>query len=167
MTPHRQWLRNYRPLKVPIQLANNEIVYSSGVGSVLFEPVVEGKPSRSVLFSRVLHVPSLQNNLLSVFHLTSHHGYVANIAQGRMNFHLNNTLLFQATVRRGVGYLNGRTIPNPEYANFSSTPRLDIHLLHRRLAHVGEGRLRRLIKDKMADGIEIMGGMSLDPICEP
>lgn len=167
MTPHRQWLRGYQPHRIPIQLANNEIVYSAGVGSVMFAPVVEGKPSRNVLFTRVLHVPALQNNLLSVFHLTERHGYSAKIEKDRMVFNLGKDVLFQATVRDGVGYLDGDTVPCPEYANFSSMPRPDIHLLHRRLAHIGEGRLRRLIREKMAEGIEFMGGMALDPICEP
>jgi len=37
----------------------------SGVGTVVFNPVMmDGKPSQPVEFTRVLHVPSLQNNLL-------------------------------------------------------------------------------------------------------
>jgi hypothetical protein len=39
MTPHRHWLRNYAPRHVPIKLADNNIVYSAGVGTVLFNPV--------------------------------------------------------------------------------------------------------------------------------
>jgi len=35
MTPHRHWVRNYLPLRIPIRLADNSIVYSSGVGTVL------------------------------------------------------------------------------------------------------------------------------------
>jgi len=28
MTPHCHWIRNYSPIQIPIQLANNSIVYS-------------------------------------------------------------------------------------------------------------------------------------------
>lgn len=47
MTPHRHWLLNYTPKCVPVRLANNTIVYSAGVGSVVFHPVIEGKRVRS------------------------------------------------------------------------------------------------------------------------
>ena len=58
MTPHRHWLRDYTPHRVPVRLANNQIVYSAGLGSMLFVPEVEGKGTgRPVLFSRVLHMP--------------------------------------------------------------------------------------------------------------
>ena len=66
MTPHRHWIRNDSPHTVPIKLADHTIVYSAGVGSVIFQPVIGGKSSRAVEFTRVLHVPDLRNNLLSV-----------------------------------------------------------------------------------------------------
>ena len=70
MTPHYNWLRNYVPCKVPIRLADNTVVYSEGVGTVLFKPIVNGKPGREVEFTKVLHVPALRNNLFSVLYLT-------------------------------------------------------------------------------------------------
>ncbi|KIN92924.1 hypothetical protein M404DRAFT_35803 [Pisolithus tinctorius Marx 270] len=36
MTLHRHWLRNYSPKHIPIKLADNKIVYSAGIGSVLY-----------------------------------------------------------------------------------------------------------------------------------
>jgi hypothetical protein len=36
MTPHKNWIRNYTPYRVPIRLADNSVVYSEGVGSVVF-----------------------------------------------------------------------------------------------------------------------------------
>jgi len=70
MTPHRHWLRNYSPKCVPIKLADNTVVYSAGVGSVVFHPTLEGRRGRVVEFSNVLHVPKLRNNLLAVLYLT-------------------------------------------------------------------------------------------------
>jgi len=35
MTPHRQWLRKYMSMRIPIKLANDTIVYSAGVGTGL------------------------------------------------------------------------------------------------------------------------------------
>ena len=70
MTPNLHWFSTYTPHRVPIKLANDCIVYSAGIGSVHFEPVVNGKPQTSLSFSNVLHVPDLRSNLLSVLFLT-------------------------------------------------------------------------------------------------
>ena len=131
MTPHREWLRDYEPYRIPIRLATNEVVYSVGKGTVLFSPVIGGKPSQSVLFSHVLHVPALQNNLLAVLHLTTKHDFMVTIIKDHMSFVQRGDLLFTATVRNSAGFLNGKTIPNPEYAlNVTSSPIIDRPLLH-------------------------------------
>jgi len=59
MTPHCHWVRNYTPFHVPIKLADSSVIYSAGVGTVVFNSVVKGKSLRSVEFTRVLHVPQL------------------------------------------------------------------------------------------------------------
>jgi hypothetical protein len=51
MTPHRHWIHNYAPLTVPVRLADNTIVYSAGVGTVVFNPVLNGKAVRPVEFT--------------------------------------------------------------------------------------------------------------------
>ena len=43
MTPHHHWMRNYTPKCVPVKLADNKVVYSAGVGSVVFVPVIGGR----------------------------------------------------------------------------------------------------------------------------
>lgn len=43
MTPHRGWLRNYTPCKIPVRLANHTVIFSAGVGSVVFAPEVRGE----------------------------------------------------------------------------------------------------------------------------
>ena len=75
MTPHRHWLRAYRPCSVPIRLADKTVVYSVGVGTVDFVPTLSGRKSTSVQFTEVLHVPDLQSSLLSVLCLARHHSY--------------------------------------------------------------------------------------------
>jgi len=63
MTPHRHWVRNYLPLHIPIRLADNNIVYSSGVGTVLFNPVM--MDSQPVEFTRVLSFTLILNKWTS------------------------------------------------------------------------------------------------------
>ena len=45
LTPHYHWLTDYKPLEVPIKLADNSIVYSAGIGSVVFNPFIQEKQS--------------------------------------------------------------------------------------------------------------------------
>jgi len=63
MTPHRHWLRNYSALRVPVKLANGEIVYSEGVGSLRFKPLVDGVWMRSVHQSATCPSTSIQSPL--------------------------------------------------------------------------------------------------------
>jgi hypothetical protein len=38
MTPHRSWFTSYRPHVVPIRVANDAVVYSTGMGDVILTP---------------------------------------------------------------------------------------------------------------------------------
>ena len=66
MTPHKSWIRNHKPYRVLVCMADNSVIYSEGVGSVHFRPLIDGKQVRDIEFTRVLHVPQLHNNLLAV-----------------------------------------------------------------------------------------------------
>src|SRR3984957_17856647 len=69
MTPHKHWFRSYSPHVVAVKLADHSTIYSAGIGSVEFQPVIDGIPERPVVFHDVLHVPDLASNLLSLLHL--------------------------------------------------------------------------------------------------
>jgi len=70
MTLHWHWIRDYQVEQIPIKLADNTVIYSEGVRSVLFEPWINGRMGRTVELHQVLHVLKIQNNLLSIIHLT-------------------------------------------------------------------------------------------------
>ena len=48
---------------IPICLADGSVVYSEGVGTVQFSPVVHGQEMVKLEFTNVLYVPSLSSNL--------------------------------------------------------------------------------------------------------
>ena len=79
MTPHRHWLRNYKPCRIEVKLADGSSIYSEGVGSVLFKPVINGSPAQKFEFTNVLHVPALRSNLFSVLFLSMHRNFMINI----------------------------------------------------------------------------------------
>ena len=117
MTPHRHWFLSYMPHVVPVRVANNSIIWSAGIGSVEFQPLIDGKPGRRIVFHDTLHVPALGSNLLSLFHLTRMKGYKISIVDDKVDFCRNGLLLFTATVtQNNIGYLDGQVITHS--ANF-------------------------------------------------
>src|SRR5271168_769374 len=116
---------------MPIRLANNLIVYSAGIGSVVFVPTIRGRTLRAAELSRVLHVPDLRTNLLSILYLTRQKQFTVSINSTEMKFVCNGTLRFTAQINENnAAFLDGATD-----ANFISTLPVDIALWHRRLAH--------------------------------
>ena len=168
MTPHLNWIRNYTPYRVPIKLADNRIIYSEGVGSVVFRPTINGHISRDVEFSRVLHVPALRNNLLAVLYLTRFKGFTVHIESHSMKFIRNNTVLFTATINsEGIGYLDGTTIDNSENVQLVSTLPLDLTLWHRRLGHLNHDSIKKMLRHDLVTGLTLNSEAKPDPVCEP
>src|SRR6202789_1608872 len=168
MTPHSHWIRNYTPFRTPIRLANDLIVYSAGIGSVRFVPTIRGKKMRVVEFTRVLHVPDLRTNLLSILYLTRHKQFTVVIDAHEMTFKRDNTLLFTAQINENnAAFLDGATDANSESASYISTLPIDISLWHRRLAHHDYNSVRGMISKNLVTGIDIKSNQAPDPVCEP
>ena len=169
MTPHRHWFATYKPHVIPIRLADGKVVMSAGIGSVKFQPSdVKG---HTLQFERVLHVPSLRSNLLSVLYLTTKKGYVVKIEQSTMHFYRNDSLLFTATVNHtNTALLNGVTLPMTEFAGLasSSTCPLDTSLWHRRFGHLNIADVKKLLSKNLVSGMDVVKSQHhFDPICEP
>jgi hypothetical protein len=170
MTPHKHWLRGYSPLKIPIRLANDQVVYSEGVGSVVFAPEVRGELLREVEFTRVLYVSGLGFNLLSVLYLVCQRRFNVHIYPDRMNFDRDGRTLFCAGIESSnTAYLTGTVIPALESAQISvaSTLPLDEALWHCRLAHYHLPAIRDLAQSDMVTGLKLSLKQAADPICKP
>ena len=168
MTPQWHWIQNYTPYRVPIRLADNRVIYSEGVGTIVFRPTIDGQISRDVELTRILHVPALENNLLAVLYLTRQKSFEVHITFDTMAFSRNGTVLFTATIdNNNVGYLNGSTLDSSEQVNVSSTLPLDLTLWHKQLCHHNHGDIKTLWKDNLVDGMVIDSAAKPDPICEP
>jgi len=98
MTPHRHWVHNYTPLHIPIRLADNRVICSSGVGTVVFNPVIDGKRLQTLEFRKVLHVPGLENSLFLCLYLTKHKGFEIHIDTHQMDFICNDQTLFRVPI---------------------------------------------------------------------
>ena len=85
-------------MRKEVRLADHTVIYTEGVGSIVFKPVIDGKPAREVEFARVLHVLDLQNNLFSILYLTQHRGFNVNISKSIMKFEKDGHIPFVAKV---------------------------------------------------------------------
>ena len=168
MTPHKNWIRNYTQYRVPIKLADHRVIYSEGVGTVLFRPIVNGKQFRDIEFTRVLHVPALRNNLLSVLYLTKYKGIDVHISGNKMDFLDKKLWLFSATVNDDdIGYLDGSTVDIMENVHLASTLPLDLSLWHKRLGHHNYSDIKMMVSKNLVDGLVLDSMAKPDPICEP
>jgi hypothetical protein len=164
MSPRRSWFTKLEPLAIPIRVANDHVVYSEGVGSVVLEPA--DKSLRPVLLYRVLYVPALQNNLLSVLHLVANHRFRIEIEGKEMVFMQNGECQFTAAIRDNTAWLNASTPPAPKAA-LRGEAALSRALWHRWLCHIGADRLEQAIKGKVATGLVVESDAPAPSHCEP
>ena len=128
MTPRCDWFKDYHPSQVLICVANHEVVRAAGIGLVEFIPVKSGLVLHPVVFSNVLHVPALAENLFSVLTVTQKHGFRVLIDATTMSFMRDNWTLFTASVgENNVALLDGKTRIQPNYlptdsASTAATP---------------------------------------------
>jgi len=164
MTPRREWFKSYGPSNVAIRVANGQVVYAAGVGTVEFTPVKDGHNLRPVLFSNVLHVPSLNQNLLSVLTLTSKHNFRVVIESNTMEFILQGLPRFYASVgAERVAFLNGNTVPQAEIA--SPAQDTGYELWHRRFGHISPTRLKALVEHGMVSNLSLPSVPASLPVC--
>jgi Pol polyprotein, beta-barrel domain len=102
MTPHRDWLHNYKDHHVRIRLANNDMIYSVGRGDIFFKPIIDGRSGALIKLSDILHVPALQNNLLTILRLSTHEKFEINIRGNQISFALDGKPRLQVTIHNGI-----------------------------------------------------------------
>jgi len=156
MTPRHEWFKDYRPCQVLICVANHEIVRAVGIGSVEFLPVKDGLVLRPVVFTNVLHVPALAENLFSVLTITRKHGFQVLIDFLSLSFIRSNQTLFAASVGDNlVALLDGKTKtqPNsmPSHSASAASPSVPYEIWHKCLGHLRHDRLVRLAKENLVD----------------
>jgi hypothetical protein len=164
MSTQRQWFKTFEPHVVPICVANDAVVYSKGIGSIVMEPL--NKSLDPVCLFRVLYIPALQNNLFAVPHLVTSHRFRVMIEGTVMEFLCNGARILTATIRDKTAWLNVHTANAPESALRGETI-CDCSLWHRRLGHIGKDLLEKVIKGKLASGLHLNSDAPLLVHCKP
>ena len=162
-------MRNMTPHRIPIRLADGSVVYSEGIGTVQFNPVVHGQEMAKLEFTNVLYVPSLSSNLFSVLYLTIHRSFTILIEKDTLHFIWDSKILFQAQVSpANSAFLLGETIPVQQIASLSSSSPLplDLSLWHRRLCHHHLAGVKKLLSGNLVTGFRLDSQADPDPVCE-
>ena len=168
MTPHWHWIQNYQTKQVPIKLPDDTTIYSEGVGSVPFELWITGRTRKTLELHWVLHVPKIQNNLLSVIHLTWSGPFNVTISSQKMEFCEDGNLRIIARLNdNNSAFLEGLTKNNSENTMSILTLPIDITLWHRRFRHHHHARICESITKGLVTGINLQSHGMQDPICEP
>jgi hypothetical protein len=164
MSTQRQWFKTFEPQVVPIRIANNAMVYSKGIGSIVMEPL--NKSMDPVCLSHVLYVPALQNNLFAVLHLVTSHRFRVEIEGTEMLFLRDGACILTVMICGKTAWLDVRTPNAPESALRGEDVR-DRSLWHQRLGHIGKDLLEQAIKGNVAEGFVIDNDAPLLLHCEP
>jgi transposase InsO family protein len=171
MTPNRHLFSSYRPFSTPVRLADGNIVYSAGVGTIVFVPRLERGSAAEIEFTRVLHVPELSCNLFSVLHLVRWKGFTVIAQDDSIAFKRNERILFTAYISESnVATLQGvtrRAESSSRAFALKTTLQLDLALWHRRTMHLSLRSLQRALRDKLVTGVTLNSPASPDPVCEP
>jgi hypothetical protein len=164
MSTQRHWFKTLKPHIVPICVANNAIVYSKGIGSIVMEPT--DNSLGLLLLTSILYFPALQNNLLLVLHLVSNHCFHVKIEGTSMLFLCNGQPMFTATICKNTTWLDVRT-PQALESALQGESILDCSLWHCQLGHIGKDALERAIRGKLANGLLIDSDKPLPLHCKP
>lgn len=157
------------PHQVPIKVTTDEVVDSEGLGEVAFRPVVDGIKAPSPLFTRVLYVPALSNNLFATCPLARKLGVKIIYDENRVDLIQEGETILQAKYRGDAAYLEGVTVEShieEKAYTASSYPKPSKHLWHQRLGHMGRDQLDEPIKKDLAIDVVIKDQAPLPPICE-
>ncbi|KAG8955677.1 hypothetical protein FRC04_007668 [Tulasnella sp. 424] len=161
MTSRIEWIRNLKPCRIPIRLANNQVVFATGKGDVVFTPY--GQNLCSIMISNVLYVPDLKNNLFSIVSAVLDSKMRVEIEGSSLLFKKNGDTIITGSIKGKIAMLDGITVPNAEQA-FVTTISKD--LLHQRLGHIGKNRLERMLKQGLVTGISVKEKDEMIDICE-
>ncbi|KAG8949046.1 hypothetical protein FRC04_009120 [Tulasnella sp. 424] len=140
---------------------NHNVVFATGKGDVVFTPT---RNMCSIMFSNVLYVPELQNNLFSIVAAVVESKLRVEIENSELVFKDKGEVILTGSIKGKVVMLDGQTVDAIEAQAFLTSVSKD--LLHQRLGHIGKARLEQMLKRDLVKGISVEGGTEIKDICE-
>jgi len=119
-------------------------------------PQISGKEGRTVKISPVLHILNLQNNLLSVLHLTQRSGFHVRISSDHMDFIKDSQTRLVASINEhNTAFLNGRAAGNTKTAQTVNPLSQNLTLWHCCFGHYPHAGVKTLAKHKLVTGLDL------------
>ena len=139
-----------------MKVGDGRALKAEAEGTVKLKVYHDERKSITLLLKRVLHVPEMSCNLLSVRGITEK-GYSMNFERNGCSIITERGDTIATSQKLGNLYiLNGNMVQvgDEERANLIS----ESDLWHRRLGHVSDGVLRKLTNGEVATGVNFKGG---------
>lgn len=167
MTSHLEWLTGFSTSQVTVELADGSVIDGTGRGSISFIPYINGRAMGPIILQNVLHVPSLCNNLFSIFHSTTSTPTTAEVNGAQMAFRCSGAIVLTATRgARNVALLDGTTIMPASAFLSTGVSGATLRRWHARFNHSHYGAIQKLDKSDAVLNFKLLPGPPAPPICE-
>jgi len=140
-----------------VTMGDKGSVVTAGVGTVVLNVIVHGK-TRKIKWEKVLHVPTMGFNLMSVG-MMDERGAEVSFKGGKTIIKMSDKIAACGTRKSGLYHLD--MAPLLDIAAVAS-----LQLWHERLGHVNVAGIKRMIKNKDIDGLKC-SSMVVKDVCEP
>ena len=157
-SPYEQLFESLRYLPEPIEIDTAEgTAYGIAKGQIHLT-VKAGEQSTDIILNNVLYAPDMQSNLLSTTVLYDL-GFEISMKPGAGTRILRDGEVLAETIREGKLFRLAMAGPQSMAMAARTVQAEDVTVWHRRLAHMGEGDVRKM--ENLAEGVKIRGDSSL------
>lgn len=156
MCNNKQQFSNYSVLSSPVtvEVGDGKLLKGIGTGSVVVQLELPNNVTRRCVMQKVLYVPELAYNLVSVSQVTGQ-GKTTNFSADSCNILNRQNELLAVGRKEGKLYLlNCVSEVTAMCSNNFTKPVSDGMLWHRRFCHLGQNNLRKLVDHNMVIGME-------------
>ena len=169
VSPNREDFTTYRTYEESrdIKAFRNNSVKGIGEGDITADIEFQGKVTR-ICLTHVMHVPKAEGKILSL-KLLDQKGFVCHISGGCVRIMKNAEIYMEAKLGGDLYEVKMKIIPPHEVHVLSAVKRdsstTDLSTWHRRLGHLGDSMLKKLVGFSTVKGMDITS-TQLNGICE-
>jgi len=159
VSPNREDFSSYRKYdqQCNIKAFGNNTVQGAGEGDIDADIECEGKITR-IRLTQVMHVPGAEGKILSL-KVLAQKGFESHILENRICITKGDKTYAEAVLGGELYKVKMKVIP-PQESILAAVKRdnsvADLHTWHRRLGHLGESMLKKLVGANTVRGMEVM-----------
>ena len=176
MTSHCDWFASYSSFPEnywPIQGIAPQPLYAAGIGTISIERLINGRWQPGYI-EGVLHVPEIESNLFSITK-AARKGILTTFSSHGCTMTSGGTIVLQGTLQNNLYELQLRVVAPPSdnglvAASFRpatiAEARESLKVWHARLCHINPASIKLLVRQELAEGIELLHDNTSDSFCE-